>query len=269
MNAENILRSDVLDIIFENRNKQYGAYELRKQYNNRLYKAMSAMLLLVLSLIAWDYIRHNWNQHNNNNGVPVPVSDSAIILTPVEIPKEQPKPQTQVQPPPASIRDVVPRIVPDKDATDTMPTIDDKADKVISDKTVEGPPPTSDVQTDAPKATGPATEPAPEPVPEPKVVEVAEKMPQFPGDLGRFLGRYLNVPEGVLEPGQRIRVPVKFVVNQDGNLSDIEFIGQVDNAFKKEIMRVMSKMPKWTPGSQNGRLVAVYFTIPIVFEVPE
>ncbi|NII25120.1 hypothetical protein HB364_08520 [Pseudoflavitalea sp. X16] len=85
---------------------------------------------------------------------------------------------------------------------------------------------------------------------------------------GRFLGRHLRVPEEVIEPGQRVKVPVRFIVNKDGHLSGVEFITTADEAFKKEILRVVAKMPRWTPGSQGGKTVSVYCMIPIIFEVP-
>ena len=69
--------------------------------------------------------------------------------------------------------------------------------------------------------------------------------------------------------GQRLRVPVKFVVNKEGNLSGVEFLSQTDEVFKKEIVRVLNKMPRWKPGSQHGRPVAVYYTIPIIFQVQD
>ncbi len=97
-------------------------------------------------------------------------------------------------------------------------------------------------------------------------------MPEFPGGmdaLRRFLGRHLRVPEEVLEPGQKLKVPVRFVVNKDGQLSGVEFMANADEAFKKEIMRVVAKMPRWVPGSQGGKTVAVYYMIPIIFEVSE
>jgi protein TonB len=77
------------------------------------------------------------------------------------------------------------------------------------------------------------------------------------------------VPENVIEAGQRLKVPVRFIVNKSGELSGVEFLVQADESVKQEILRVMHKMPKWKPGSQNGKNVAVYFTIPLVFEVGE
>jgi periplasmic protein TonB len=269
MNAEHILRSDVLDIIFENRNKQYGAYELRRQYDKRLYKALGITLGLVLSLVVWNYIQHNWNSNDNIAAAPFEIKDSTVL---VKIYEEPEKPKPQQEKPPASAKVTVPRIVPDKDAPDTIPTIDDIKDKVISDVAVEGPPATSDVQTAAPETpTGTGTAPVPEPA-EPDIFVAPEVYPEFPGGtsaLLRFLGKHLQVPEEAMEAGQRVKVPVKFVVNKEGVLSDIEFPVPANEAFLKEIKRVMSKMPRWKPGSQHGRPVSVYFTIPIIFEIPE
>ena len=271
MNAENILRSDVLDIIFENRNKQYGAYELRRQYDKRLYKALGVTLALVLSFIAGDYIRRHFNNNENVSGPIIKIEDSVILKT-YEIPEEKPKPKPVQEKPPASVRNVVPTIVPDDKAKDTMPPIEILENRVISDQTIEGPPPTSDAQTAAPQ-TPPGTGTAPEPAPaEPDIFVAPEVYPEFPGGtsaLLRFLGKNLQVPEDVIEAGQRVKVPVKFVVNKDGVLSDIEFPVPANEAFLKEIKRVMAKMPKWKPGSQHGRPVNVYFTIPIIFEIPE
>jgi protein TonB len=93
-------------------------------------------------------------------------------------------------------------------------------------------------------------------------------MPEFPGGtaaLLRFLGRNLQVPEETEEG--RIKVPVKFVVDREGQLTDVEFLTPTADPFKKEILRVIHKMPRWKPGRQNGRAVPVYFTIPIIFEM--
>jgi protein TonB len=97
-------------------------------------------------------------------------------------------------------------------------------------------------------------------------------MPEFPGGMAallRFLGRNLQVPEEGVAAGERVRVPVKFVVNREGQLTDVEFVAQTGEVFKKEILRVIKKMPRWKPGLQHGKAVAVYYTIPIIFEMTD
>jgi periplasmic protein TonB len=270
MNAETILRSDVLDIIFENRNKQYGAYALRKGYDQRLYKSLSIMMGMVLLLLAGYYWKDNGRLDKNQNGFIFDPRDSSVILTKIEIPKERPViPPQKV----ASIANPPIKIVPDNQVEKPIRTVDDFENRVISNVTEDGPIAVSDNQ-----ATGSAPEPAPasiaapEPPKEPEILDFAEVPPAFPGGISaliRFLGKNLQVPEDAVEPGQRIKVPVKFVVDKAGNLSDIEFQVEADEKFKREIKRVFDKMPKWIPGSQRGRAVSVYFSIPIIFEVPE
>ena len=269
MNADTILQSDILDIIFENRNKQYGAYQLRKEYDKRLLKAILAIISTVLFFFVWNFFNNSKNAETN--GLPPVTTDSAVHLTKVIIPKEPPPPPKPKQPV-ASIINPVPVIVPDKDVKDTLPIIDDLTNKVISDKNVDGPASISDNETATPQlpASGKAIASTMEA--EPEIIETPEIMPEFPGGtaaLLRFLGKNLQVPEDAPEPGQRVKVPVKFVVNKDGNLSDVEFLTRTDNVFRKEILRVVAKMPRWKPGSQHGKTVAVYYTIPIIFDMTE
>jgi periplasmic protein TonB len=270
MNAETILRSDVLDIVFENRNKQYGAYTLRKEYNQRLYKALGIMLGMVLLLLLWNYWQNN--KTPSTSGTILPNTSDTIILEEYDL--EQPKPKI-IEPPKTDytkVKYVVPTIVPDREVRDTMKTIEEIDKGIISTETKAGIEPTFDNQASGNTTEStPAAAPALAPAPEPEVYLEAEVMPEFPGGVSallRFLGRNLQVPEGTMEPGQRVKVPVKFVVAKDGSLTNVEFQGAADETFKKEIQRVLNKMPRWNPGSQHGKTVSVYFSIPIIFEVP-
>lgn len=271
MKPENILRSDLLDILFEHRNKEYGAYALRKGYNGRLLKAMSSVPLLMLLLFginAW--INNQGNIDQNRQPV---VSD--YILDRIEPPvPELPKPPAEKRKPTAVINTSPPVIVPDHVKTEPLPDIE----KLKEENALMG---TQNIQGDPPGETSsPLGEPGgkSEAVDEKrkeddnKPLRIAEKMPEYPGGLPalrRFLERNLRVPEDIMQPGEQVKVPVQFIVDKNGTLSDIVFLVQADEAFKKEILRVMNKMPKWTPGIQNGRIVPVYYTIPIIFSVSE
>jgi protein TonB len=272
MKPDMILQSDMLDILFEGRNKDYGAYSLRRDYNSRLMKAMYAMLLLVLLCMGGYY----WLNSIKKEQVFLPPPEiPGVQLTPVDIEKPvEPKPLQELPKKVATIKNTVPVIVPDKEKVDPLPPVEElmKDNAAISTETTPGEAPTG--PTSPQSATEPAgsgTAPAAPPVEENKVLPVAEKMPEFPGGqeaLRRFLGRHLRVPEEVMEAGQRVKVPVRFVVSKDGQLSGVEFMATADEAFKKEIMRVVAKMPRWVPGSQGGKTVAVYCMIPIIFEIP-
>jgi periplasmic protein TonB len=268
MNAETILRSDVLDIVFENRNKLYGAYPLRKEYEKRLLIAMATITTAVLLFCIADYFQHKRNDNTNLMGTVFQGPDS-VIVSKVTIP-EKPRIIKPVLPV-AVIKNPVPIIVPDKEVKEPIHTVDEMDGKAIGDKDIAGLATTDDNQV-APDTHSAVSSTETAPAPEPEVVDIAEIMPEFPGGMQallRFLGKNLEVPENALEPGEKVRVPVKFVVSKEGSLSGIEFPFQANDIFKKEIIRVLSKMPKWKPGVQNGRAVSVYYTIPVIFDMTE
>ncbi|HSC40598.1 MAG TPA: energy transducer TonB [Chitinophagaceae bacterium] len=276
MNAATILSSDALDIIFEHRNKQYGAYPLRRGYNRRLYQSLAVVMGIGLALVALNYFPFN-PAPNDRAGLP-PVVEDSVMLTAVDLPKDAPPllppppPPAGIQAPVATVKDMVPVIVPDTEDADTLPTVDQLADHNPGPQTTAGATPAGDNAGSGPGVTGgtgqaPAT-PALAVEETNTVLEHAELMPEFPGGtaaLLRFLGRNLQVPEETEEG--RIKVPIKFVVDREGQLTDVEFLTPAAEPFKKEILRVIHKMPRWKPGRQNGRAVPVYFTIPIIFEM--
>ena len=274
MKPDMILQSDMLDILFEGRNKDYGAYSLRRNYNGRLMKALSAMLLLVF-LLGVGYYWAKGAETKDLLIIACPLEEVKLPVVEIEKPIEQPKPLEKLPKQVATIKSTVPVIVKEEEA-DPPPSIDEleKDNAAISNETKDGEAPT-EITSPAPAAStgGAGTAPAVPPAPEvEKVLPVAEKMPEFPGGsdaLRRFLGRHLRVPEEALEVGQRVKVPVRFIVNKDGQLSGVEFMATADEAFKKEILRVVAKMPRWIPGSDGGKTVSVYCMIPIIFEVPE
>jgi periplasmic protein TonB len=213
-----------------------------------------------------------------NGSVAASTADSAIHIAPVQLIKEPPAPPKLPQPKlpqplPATIKDQVPIIAADDRVIDTMPLNSDLEDRVISDITRQGVPSTSDNHAALPQTiiTNDNMDPGPEP-PVPGIIEKPEIMPEFPGGtaaLLRFLRRNLQVPEDAQAAGLSVKVPVKFVVNRDGNLSDLEFPVRTDDVFKKEILRVIAKMPEWSPGLQHGKTVAVRYMIPIIFDMTE
>ena len=232
---------------------------------------MALIISLVLVLCGWYYLMKQSKADINTitRTVFVPETD----LKKIELPPTEPPPPQKKLPPVATITNDPPRIVPDNQVTDTSThTMADLDNKAISDVTSGGPAATGDNQAAAkPDTTAAVTAPATEPA-APAIFENPETMPEFPGGMAallRFLGKNLQVPEDAPGAGQKVRVPVKFVVNKDGILSGVEFLAQTDNVFRKEILRVMAKMPKWKPGLQHGRTVAVYYTIPVIFDMSE
>ncbi len=105
---------------------------------------------------------------------------------------------------------------------------------------------------------------------EQKIFQVVEDMPEFPGGMGecmKYLAKNIKYPTISQENGVQGRVIVQFVVNKDGSIVDAEVVRSVDSYLDKEALRVVSGMPKWTPGKQLGKPVRVRYTLPVVFKL--
>lgn len=273
MLPEQILQSDVLDIIFENRNKSYGAYSLRKTYNQRLLFGIAFMFLVTLLLFVLQLMPGS----KQTLSLPVnPFED--LQLTEVQIkpdvPKEVLKPKPvipHVQQPPATDNNYY-RIVKDNDVIKPLKTNDDLDKVVISNADAPG------VLTapgeNIPLADGgnsgiikemPATPVSNLPL------ESADIMPQFPGGLKafmEFMHKNIVQPDN-LDEGQKIIVRAEFVVQADGSIDMTKILQGGRTDLDREVMRVIRKMPKWIPGIKNGKNVAVYFRLPVTFVTAE
>jgi TonB family protein len=100
----------------------------------------------------------------------------------------------------------------------------------------------------------------------PQIFMYVEQMPSFAGDINAYLAKNIHYPESAKKAGITGRVIAKFVINSDGMVSDVEIVKGVDKDCDEEAYRVISAMPAWKPGKQNGKAVNVYFTLPIVFK---
>lgn len=257
----------MLDILFENRNKDYGAYLLRKGYNARLLRSLMGMTVLV-AVACGSYIALNGNDTALRAKLMVIPDVPPIDLAPPPREKEpepsKPKPASRL--PVATIPNTTPVIVRE-DVKIPPPTTEELDGPVAIGTETRAGVATGTDEPPAP-AAGAANAPVEPPAGVDKVFGVAEIMPEFPGGiraLQRFLQKNLTVPAGSLEPGQQLRVPIRFVVNKDGVLSDLSFTEPVAHEFRREIERVMNRMPRWKAGLQNGHPVAVYFMLPIIF----
>jgi TonB family protein len=102
------------------------------------------------------------------------------------------------------------------------------------------------------------------------VFDVVEQMPEFPGGaegMMKFLTSTVKYPAVSQKNGVQGRVVVKFVVEKDGSVSSARVVKSVNEELDAEALRVVNAMPAWTPGKQNGRIVRVYYTIPIAFRL--
>jgi protein TonB len=271
MKPELILQADILDIIFEGRNKDYGAYELRREYNTRMKKALYSVIGIVIALFT--FTSFNFLSVNKPGAIEnIPAPDILLKSIEVKMP-DLPKPTELPKIRQATIKNTTPLIV-NEDEIPPLPEIKKLAEDVlIGTETIEGP--RGEILAPPAKGFGAVDDhfvPIDKPKQKVEILPHSEIMPEFPGGQAafmRFLSKNLRVPEGSLEAGQQVKVFVRFVVGKEGELSNMEFIQATGEVFEHEVARVMRKMPKWKPGSQNGENVSVYFTLPIIFQKPE
>ncbi len=274
MNIDAILKSDVLDIIFENRNKTYGAYTLRKFYNNRLYKALGAMFGVVVVFCAFSLIA---KEKKTAVFIARTIDDTKFAKPPADVKKPEKPQDFKKQPIPAAVKPLAPSVnftapvITTKTNVPTITTLDPGIQ--ISDIDKRGKPGisipiTTKLGTDS--IFTPETPKKPE-IDKITPIGVAEVMPSYPGGMAaliEFLKKNLKAPEDVNE-GEIVSVKIKFVVGYDGVLKSFETVEDGGRAFNNEVIRVLKKMPEWIPGKTKGENVSVYYTIPVKFTPTE
>ena len=258
------------DIIFQARNRAYGAFDLRRNYRPTLTRALGLGVgLFLLGLSAPTLYARLWP----SNFVDSNQLMNEVTLTNIaEPPAEKPIPLPPVEQAPAvnTVRNLPLVVMPEADVVEDNlpPTTEQLKDATSGIETVEG---TGDVEViAAPETTAPtAIEKAVEV--EAKTEEpftVVEQQPEYPGGLEAlrsFLGNNLKYPRAAASAGVAGRVYVSFVVNTDGSLTDLHVVKGIGFGCDEEAVRVMQKMPRWRPGKQSGRAVRVKYNLPISF----
>jgi periplasmic protein TonB len=272
MKTDLILKSDVLDIIFENKNKLYGAYTLRKFYNNRMYKALGAMFGLVAIVCLCSFI----GKEKENFTVKIMDETPTLAAPKKDIKKVEPPKITIPEHRTSSTRVNTPTQVyqvPIITNTTVTTRVNDLIDGTQfgdvdnKGKTGKDPIVTLDLPLALDTIAGGIAEPVKKPIDKLTPNLTAEIMPAFPGGvdaLRKFLQKNLQNPTEVTE-GEDISVKIKFVVGFDGKLKGFETIEDGGDAFNKEVIRVLKKMPDWVPGKSRGESISVYYTIPVKF----
>lgn len=121
-------------------------------------------------------------------------------------------------------------------------------------------------QGSQPQTVAPASKAALAP---PQVFTYVEQMPAPGYDYQQYLGSHIHYPDSALVHDIEGRVVVKFIVNEDGHISDCTIEKSVNSYIDAEALRVVRSFPRWQPGRQNGKPVRVYFTLPIVFKLTD
>ena len=267
MTNKEILKADLLDIIFENRNKDYGAYALRKGYNLRLLTAIGAALSVFFL-----FVLVNVMGKKEFSSAPSTRNERIVEIKEINLAKEKPK-----EPQKAKVIKPVQKmatqkftsqikITPDKEVKKALPEVAKLDENKISDETTKGKkddlipkePEKPVITGNGDGATVIETE---------KEFKPQEKAPEFPGGpdaLKRFLAGNLQTP-GELEDGEKKVVRIRFKVDKDGSVNTFEIVTSGGSEYDREVVRVCKKMPRWTPAIQNGINVPVSYVLPVTF----
>ncbi len=274
MKTDSILQADVLDIIFENRNKAYGAYALRKNYNSRLYQAMGITFFAAAVLCAFSFSQ-------KHSVKPLLTVKETIFSKPPankDINAEKPAEKQKIEKPATPKVKVAMQVFPSGFKITDVPDVPEIPDFIegiaIGSEPVTGIPGQNLLVTPA-GTDGHAVplQPIAPVIPVDNVtpLNTAEIMPAYPGGmdaLRKFLERNLTNPQDLNE-GETVSVKIKFVVGYDGKLKGFQIAQDGGSAFNEEVIRVLKKMPYWIPGKTKGENVSVYFTIPVKFTSSE
>ena len=274
MSKLDLISYEWTDLVFEGRNQAYGAYKLRKGTTKRNIWAIiivfGAAILLYLGLRVQSMVEASREVENLQ----------LVELSALEQKKKEAKvekkedikvePERIVERVKSSVKFTAPVIKKDEEVSEEDEIkLDEveKSDKSIGAFTVEG---NDEVGGEVLKAKEEIAAPEPPKEEDSKVFDVVEQMPSFPGGqaaLMKWLADNMNYPVIAAENGVQGRVVVQFVVEKDGSVSDVQVVKSVDPSLDKEASRVVSAMPKWIPGKQNGAAVRVKYTVPVTFKL--
>jgi periplasmic protein TonB len=255
-----LLKKQWLEIVFEGRNKSYGAYELRKQSGNTTLRALFIGAVVFAFAVATPLIV-DFIGTSNNDDTALDQKITTIKLPPKELPKDIPPPP----PPPPKVEQVKfvkPVVAKKEEITEEPPKVEEIKDKNLGKEDIKGDP-------DAPLTVEPVGNGPKDVVEEDNNIYNSagiEVKPEYPGGLAKFYSFIKNNYQSPDEEGLNGKVIVSFVVEKDGTLTDIKVLKDIGFGTGAEAIRVLKKCAKWTPAEQNGKKVRCSYQIPIAIQ---
>jgi protein TonB len=274
MDINKIASADILDILFDGRNKEYGAYQLRKTYNRRIRNALIATIAICALLIAGTFLA------NSSGKEKVAIVAADVNL---EAMKEEKKPEPPPPPPPPKqeppkveiTKFTPPKIVKDEEVKpeEEIKEVEKLEDTKIGTINQEGAKDEGIVAPPVEKPTGVVEAPKVEEDYD-KVFTVVQIAAEFPGGIpawSKYLERNLNrdLPVENGAPPGKYTVVVSFIVAKDGAISEVKAENDPGYGTAAEAVRVIKKGPAWKPAVQNGRNVIYRHKQQITFQVSE
>ncbi len=273
MDSNQILKSDILDIIFDGRNKEYGAYDLRRTYNRRIAMALIGMVAILLLLFVGQLLANKLNKKADAKEM---VVDESTLqqLKPNEPPPPPPPPPPKLPPPPpvATVQFTPPKVVKDEEVIKPPPEVKEIEEAKIDIKTQEG---VKDVGIIAPPSEEVGTQVVSAPVEkkedEDKIFTKVEVEASFPGGQAawsKYVRRAIEAELDEFTDNDFGTCVVKFVVDKQGNVSDVQATTMKGSKLAEIAVNAIRKGPKWIPAQQNGRYVNAYRLQPVTLQNP-
>jgi protein TonB len=274
MEANKILQADVLDLVFEGRNKEYGAYELRKKYNKRILLALGITAAVAIAAIAGTLLAKEIGGGDEAQSEVRDVTLKSIEEPEPPPPPPPPPPKAPPPPPQVELTKFTPPVIKKDEEVQKqeIPPQEELQETHIAEINQEG---EKNLQVQVP----PVVEESKGTVEAPKIdeneifqkVEIEAKVDpkQWRRHLESQLQRYIeDAASQGMSPGQ-YTVQVRFLVERDGSITDVSALNDPGYGLGKGAVDVVKRGPRWSPGEQNGRKVRSYHTQPITFVIAE
>lgn len=269
------------DLIFEGKNKDFGAYKLRQGSESRHNKAFFYVLigLVAVCLLIFGYMKYEAYKTQKTEEEAKAKLEQQQKLAQMEAEKEEEKEEEVEQ---IEIEEVKPeapqlatQLMTELLLTDTPKEDNEikanediqKDNSVMSTFTQAG---SDDINLIKEHKEEVVQEKPREEKKKEEVFTHVEQMPKFPGgdaELYKFISNNLNYPAMAIENNVQGRVVVQFVVTKDGSIGNVKVVRSVDRDLDNEAIRVCKKLPKFIPGKQNGQPVNVWYTLPVTFKL--
>ena len=278
----NLSSREWCDLVFEGKNKDFGAYVIRTESTMRHNKAVLWTLIgsIIFCLLAFGYVKASRYIEERRLAE---WADQVDVIIDISQELEEPEPEQQVleQENPEVLQDVLNsikvtelQIVEDNEVNreDEILSQDEieQTDRAFGQTNVDnGQDDRTQFQTAVDEVVVENKEEKPKEVKE-EIHTLVEQMPQFPGGdaaLMKYLSSHINYPPMAAENNVQGKVILQFVVEKDGRVGEVKIARSVDKDLDKEAIRVVKSLPKFTPGRQNGYPVRVWYTLPVNFKL--
>ena len=254
-----IFSNEWCELVFEAKNQEYGAFELRKNSSQRHFRALLIASIVFILIVSAPSLINSIFPKGADKDV------SVRALSNIELDKPKENILKEIPPPPPPLRNTIKFTPPVIKPDELVPEEEVKLQKEVIDTKAAVSNVTFDKGSDdvaAPIATQKITEEPDQPF------VIVEQMPQFPGgekEMMKFIRNNLRYPSLAAENGIQGTVILNFVVDRDGKITRIKVVRGIGGGCDEEAIRVLNKMPAWSPGKQGGKAVLVSYTVPIKY----